>query len=141
MLTALETAGQISPADRDRQAITWSSTIIDVLTEGIEVELVANPTKNLSLRGSYSHSERQRANFFHEIFAFFGERIPQWRQLLQNNPVELRDFEENVEALDSELAFQVDRQNAPFATRPHKLNGTARYRFSEGRLRGLFLGG
>ena len=141
MLTALRTAGKISPADYDRQAITWSSTIIDILTEGIEVEVVANPTKNLSLRASYSHSERRRENFFHEIFAFFGERIPQWRQLLQNYPVELRDFEEAVEALDSELAAQVDRQNSPFATRPHKMNGTARYRFSEGRLRGLFAGG
>ena len=43
--------------------------------------------------------------------------------------------------LYSELDFQVDRQNSPFGSRPHKANGTARYRFSEGRLKGVFIGG
>lgn len=141
MLTALLTAGKISQADYDRQAITWTSATIDVFTKGLEVEVVANPTKNLTLRASYSHSERRRENFFTEVFQFFGSRVPQWRQLLANNPAELATFNQAVADLDSELAFQVDRQNSPFGTRPHKMNGTARYRFSEGRLRGLFAGG
>jgi iron complex outermembrane receptor protein len=141
MLTQLLTAGKISQADYDRQAITWTSASIDIFTKGLEVEVVANPTKNLTLRASYSHSERRRENFFTEVFDFFGTRVPQWRTLLANNPTELALFNQAVAELDSELAFQVDRQNSPFGTRPHKLNGTARYRFSEGRLRGLFVGG
>jgi len=32
-------------------------------------------------------------------------------------------------------------KNTPFGSRPHKLNGTARYTFREGKLRGAFLGG
>jgi len=67
--------------------------------------------------------------------------VPQWRQLLAANPAELATFETAVASVYSELDFQVDRQNSPFGSRPHKLNGTARYRFSEGALRGLFLGG
>lgn len=141
MLTQLLTAGKISQADYDRQAITWTSASIDIFTKGLEVEVVANPTKNLTLRASYSHSERRRENFFTEVFDFFGTRVPQWRTLLANNPTELALFNQAVAELDSELAFQVDRQNSPFGTRPHKLNGTARYRFSEGGLRGLFVGG
>jgi outer membrane receptor protein involved in Fe transport len=136
MLTSLLTAGRITQADYDRQAITF-----DVFTEGLEVEVVANPTRNLTLRASYSHSERRRENFFTEVFEFFGSRVPQWRQLLANNPAELATFNEAVASLDSELAFQVDRQNSPFGTRPHKMNGTARYAFREGRLKGAFLGG
>jgi hypothetical protein len=141
MLTSLLTAGRITQADYDRQAITWTSATIDVFTEGLEVEVVANPTRNLTLRASYSHSERRRENFFTEVFEFFGSRVPQWRQLLANNPAELATFNEAVASLDSELAFQVDRQNSPFGTRPHKMNGTARYAFREGRLKGAFLGG
>ena len=140
MLDALLDAGKITQDDYNRQAVTWTSATIDVFTEGIEVELVANPTKNLSLRASYSHSERRRENFFREIFTFFGERIPGWRQQLLNNPAELATFDQAVADLDSEMAFQVDRQNSPFGSKPHKMNGTARYRFSEGKLRGLFTG-
>jgi iron complex outermembrane receptor protein len=141
MITALTTAGQMTAAEADALPGTWTTATIDVFTEGIEVELVANPTRNLSLRASYSNSKRRRENFFGEIFAFFGERIPGWRQKLANHPVELAEFEQSVSDLDTELAFQVDRQNSPFGTRPHKMNGTARYTFREGKLRGLFLGG
>lgn len=141
MLDTLLDAGKISQADYDRQAITWTTATIDVFTEGLEVEVVANPTKNLSLRASYSNSKRRRENFFREVFEFFGERIPQWRPLLANNPAELAVFDQAVVDLDSELSFQVDRQNAPFGTRPHKMNGTIRYKFDqESRLRGLFVG-
>ncbi|MBI5692786.1 MAG: TonB-dependent receptor plug domain-containing protein [Verrucomicrobia bacterium] len=141
MLNSLLSAGRITQADYDRQAITWTSATIDILTKGVEVEVVANPTRNLTLRASYAHSERKRQNFFTEVFEFFDTRVPQWRQLLANHPAELATFETAVRDLYSELDFQVDRQNSPFGSRPHKANGTARYRFSEGRLRGLFVGG
>lgn len=141
MLDSLLSAGRISQADFDRQAITWTSASIDVNTNGIEVEAVANPTRNLTLRASYSHSKRRRENFFTEVFDFFDTRVPEWRALLANNPTELAAFEQAVTNFYSEMAYQVDRQNSPFGTRPHKLNGTARYAFREGRLRGLFLGG
>jgi hypothetical protein len=141
MLTQLRSAGKITQADYDRQAITWTSASIDIFTKGLEVEVVANPTKSLTLRASYSHSERRRQNFFTEVFEFFDTRVPQWRTLLANNPTELALFETAVRELYSELDFQVDRQNSPFGSRPHKLNGTARYAFREGKLRGAFVGG
>lgn len=141
MLTQLRNTGKISQADYDRQAVTWTSASIDIFTNGLEVEVVANPTKSLTLRASYSHSERRRENFFTEVFDFFGTRVPQWRALLKNNPTELAAFETAVSELYSELDYQVDRQNSPFGSRPHKLNGTARYAFREGALRGAFIGG
>lgn len=141
MLNSLLSAGRITRADYDRQAITWTSASIDIFTEGVEVELVANPTRNLTLRAGYSHSKRRRENFFTEVFEFFDTRVPQWRQQLAGHPAELATFETAVQELYSELDFQVDRQNSPFGSRPHKLNGTARYAFREGKLRGAFVGG
>ena len=141
MLTQLRNVGKISQADYDRQAVTWTSASIDIYTKGVEVEVVANPTKSLTLRASYSNSERRRENFFTEVFDFFDSRVPQWRALLKDDPVELAVFETAVRELYSELEFQVDRQNSPFGSRPHKLNGTARYAFREGKLRGAFVGG
>ena len=141
MLNALLQAGKISQADYDRQAVTWTTTTIDVNTSGMEFEVVANPTKSLTLRASYSNSKRRRENFFTEIFTFFDAKVPEWRELLKNSPTQLRDFEQSVTDLYSELAFQVDRQNTPFGSRPHKMNGTIRYAFREGMLRGAALGG
>ncbi len=142
MLTALQSAGKITQADYDRQAITWTTATIDVFTEGLEIEVVANPTKNLTLRASYSHSERRRENFYGEIFAFFDPRIEEWRKLLANNPTQLATLNTEAALLYSEIDFQVDRQNSPFGTRPHKMNGTVRYRFdNQSRLRGFSVGG
>lgn len=141
MLTQLLSAGKITQADYDKQAITWTSATIDIFTEGLEVELVSNPTRNLTLRASYSNSKRRRENFFTEVFQFFDTRVPQWRTLLANNPTELATLNQAAAELYSELDFQVDRQNSPFGSRPHKLNGTARYAFREGRLKGAFVGG
>jgi hypothetical protein len=141
MLNALLQAGKISQADYDRQAVTWTTATIDVNTSGMEFEVVANPTKSLTLRASYSNSKRRRENFFTEIFTFFNANVPEWRKLLQNNPTQLRDFEQAAADLYSELDFQVDRQNTPFGSRPHKMNGTVRYSFREGMLRGAAIGG
>ena len=141
MLNQLLTAKKITQADYDRQAVTWTTASIDVFTDGLEVEVVSNPTKSLTLRASYAHSSRRRENFFSEVFTFFGARIPEWRALLKDNPTELKTFETAVSDLYSELDFQVDRQNSPFGSRPHKLNGTARYTIREGMLRGGFIGG
>ena len=141
MLNSLLNANKITQADYDRQAVTWTTATIDVNTSGLEIEAVANPTKSLTLRLGYSHSQRRRENFFPEIFDFFGAKIPGWRALLKDNPTELATFEKAVADLYDELQFQIDRQNSPFGSRPYKLNGTARYTFREGALRGAFVGG
>ena len=140
MLNALLSAGKISQADYDQQAITYNTATIDIFTKGVELEAVANPTKNVTLRFTYSYSERRRENFFREIFDFFGDRIPKWQELAKDNPSALATINNEAALLYSELQAQVDRQNAPFGTRPYKLNATARYKFSEGRLRGAFTG-
>jgi hypothetical protein len=141
MLTALQGAGKITQAEYDSYPATWNSATIDIFTNGLEIETVANPTKNLTFRASYSHSTRRREHFFTEVFQFFDGHVPEWRTRLAGTS-QLASFETAVRDLYDELDFQVRRQNSPFASRPHKLNGTVRYKFdNESRLRGAFVGG
>jgi iron complex outermembrane recepter protein len=144
ILSHLQSSGRITQADNDAHTTFFTSFMVDVVSSGQEVEFVANPTKQLTMRLSYSHTQRGRANYF-------AERDP-W----------LTDFEGYVKPKDpgtvisatnrtvtQELAFlheQIqdndDIQVQSYGTRPHKANLTTRYSFSQdGRLKGLFVGG
>src|SRR5207248_2206302 len=141
MLTALQGAGKITQAEFDRYPATWNSATIDIFTKGLEIEAVANPTKNLTLRAGFSNSTRRREHFFTELFQFFDGHIPEWRTRLAGT-AQLAAFETAVKDLYDEIDFQVRRQDSPFGSRPYKLNGTFRYKFdSQSRLRGAFFGG
>jgi iron complex outermembrane recepter protein len=141
IVDALYEAGRLSQQQRDAQAVHYNAATIDVFTKGTEVEFVANPTRNLTMRLGYSHSKRRRGNFFKEIYAFFDPKFPEWRQLAAGDPILLATVNSEIAIIEDELQAQVDRQNSPFGTRPHKLNFTTRYRFNEGPLKGLFVGG
>lgn len=141
MLTALQGAGKITQAEYNSYPATWNSATIDIFTNGLEIETVANPTKNLTFRASYSNSKRRREHFFSEVFEFFDGHVPEWRTRLAGTP-QLAAFDAAVKDLYDELDFQVVRQDSPFGSRPHKLNGTFRYKFdNQSRLRGGFFGG
>ena len=141
IVDALYNAGRITREQRDAQAVNYNAATIDVFTEGKEIELVANPTRNLTMRLGYSQSKRRRGNFFKEIYAFFGPKYDEWRQQAAGDATLLATINEEIALIESELDAQVARQNSPFGTRPHKLNFTTRYKFTEGRLKGVFLGG
>ena len=139
--SALLTAGKLTPAQYDAQYVTYNAGTVNVLTKGYEVELVANPTKNLTLRFGYSHSERNRAKIFAEIFAYFDAKAPEWRALAAGNAPLLATLDTELAAVYDELAAQVALQSGPLGSRPDKINVTSRYKFTEGRLRGAFVGG
>jgi iron complex outermembrane recepter protein len=141
ILNALQGASRIDQAQYDAQAVNYNAATIDVFTKGVEVEFVANPTRNLTMRFGYSHSKRRRGNFFKEIYAFFDPKYPEWRQLAAGDPTLAATVNREIAIIEDELEAQVARQNSPFGTRPHKLNFTTRYKFSEGRTKGLFVGG
>lgn len=141
ILNALQGAGRISQEQYDAQAVNYNAAMIDVFTEGVELEFVANPTRNLTMRLGYSHSKRRRGNFFKEIYAFFDPKYAEWRQLAAGDATLLATVDREIATIQDELEAQVARQNSPFGSRPDKFNFTTRYKFSEGRLKGLFVGG
>ena len=140
ILQDLQNAGKITSAQYDAQAVSYNAGIIDIFTKGYELEFVANPTSNLTLRLSYSYTDRRRGNFMKEIYAYFTEKIPGWRALAGSDTNLLASINSEIATVESELAAQTTRQKAPFGNRPHKGTLTGRYRFSEGKLKGLFTG-
>jgi hypothetical protein len=141
ILQDLRDAGRITSAQYDAQAVTYNAGIIDIFTKGYELEFVANPTPNLTLRLGYSYTDRWRGNHYKEIHDYFAVKIPEWRRLAGTDATLLASVNAEIAIIESELAAQTVRQAAPFANRPHKGNATARYRFSTGRLKGAFIGG
>jgi iron complex outermembrane recepter protein len=134
-------AGLLTREQRDEQAVPYNSTTSDITTRGVEVEFVANPTRNLSVRFSYTKSERERGDFFNEIFAFWDAKAPEWRAMAAGNAALTQLIETNIAEKDQLLNAQFDRQRGPFGNRPHKASGNARYTFTEGALRGVTAGG
>lgn len=138
---ALLTGGRITQAQYDAEVVFYSAGMVDVFTKGYEVEFVANPTKSISLRLGYSHSDRNRVNIFREIFDFYAERGPRWRQLAAGNAALLATIESELALIDDKLEDQLAVQSGPLGSRPDKFNLTGRYQFRENRLKGLTLGG
>ncbi len=138
---ALLTAGRLTPAQYDDQIVFFNAGIIDARTVGWESELVANPTKNLTLRLGVSYSRRQRENFFNEVYTYFAQHIPEWKTLAAGNATLLATIDRELATAFESLADMAELQNNPFGTRPYKANVTSRYKFSEGRLKGAFVGG
>ena len=140
ILQDLRDAGKITSAQYDARAVTYNASIIDVFTKGYELEFVANPTPNLTLRLGYSYTDRQHGNFLKEIRAYFALKAPEWRALAGTDAALLASINSEIATVENEIVAQTTRQKAPFGNRPHKGTFTGRYRFSEGRLKGVFTG-
>ncbi|WP_414663566.1 TonB-dependent siderophore receptor [Horticoccus sp. 23ND18S-11] len=134
-------AGRLTPAQYDDQVVFFNAGIIDARTVGWESELVANPTKNLTLRLGVSYSKRQRENFFNEVYTYFNAHIPEWRRLAGTDAALNALIDRELATAYESLEDMATLQNNPFGSRPYKANITGRYKFNEGKLRGLFVGG
>ena len=144
ILGHLQNTGRITQAENDAHTTFFTSFMVDVVSSGEELEFVANPTRQLTLRLSYSHTQRGRANYF-------GERDP-WLTNFEAYakskdpgtviPATGRTVAEELAFLHEQIQDNDDIQVQSYGTRPHKGNLTGRYSFSsEGRLKGLFVGG
>jgi outer membrane receptor for ferric coprogen and ferric-rhodotorulic acid len=141
ILQALLSAGRINQSFYDSQAFNWNAAIIDTVTSGYELELIANPTKRWTVRANYSRSSRDRENFFAEGRAYFAQRFPEWRNLAGSDATLRNTVETNIASIESEISDRSAAQEQGFGSIPHKATITSRYRFTEGRLAGAFAGG
>ena len=134
-------AGRITPAQFDSELKFYNAATIDAVTKGWEAEFIANPTKTLTLRLGVSYSERKRENFFEEIYGYFAEWEPKWRAAAAGDATLLAAVNQQLANAHENIDAMAALQNSGFGTRPYKANLTARYRFAEGKLKGLFVGG
>lgn len=147
-LDALVAAGRITEAQAAPYRVNPGAFSIDVISRGFEVEAIANPTRQLSLRAGFSYSDRDRENFFQEqdpfvpaLYAFLNTvtdtDVPPITVAGLTRPPKQTILEE----VDNFIESTGTNQQQAFGSRPYKLNVNGRYRFTEGRLRGLALGG
>lgn len=138
---ALLAAGRITQAQFDSELKFYNAATIDAVTKGWEAEFIANPTKTLTLRLGVSYSERKRENFFEEVYGYFAEWEPKWRAAAAGDAALLATVNQHLTTAHENIDAMAALQNSGFGTRPYKGNLTARYRFAEGKLKGLFVGG
>lgn len=148
-LNALVTYGRISAATADNWRVGPNAFSIDVASEGYELELIANPNKHLTVRASFSYSDRGRENFMKEqnpyvpaLKEFLGS-VNSAGVLITNSAtgITLPAKDYMIAAIDEFIEDTGTNQEQSFGSRPYKLNLNARYSFSEGRLKGLAVGG
>lgn len=141
ILQALQAAGRITQAEYDAQAFNWNAAVIDTATHGYELELIANPTRQWTIRANYSHSTRGRENFFAEGRAYFARKFPEWRAQAAANPTLAATVDAQILSIEEEIEDRAAAQQQAFGSVPHKATLTTRYRFDAGPLKGAFLGG
>lgn len=138
---ALLNAGAIPLSQYNRELVFYNAGMVDVETKGYELEFVARPAKSINLRFTYSHSDRNRTNIFREIFAFYGAKAPEWRQLAGNNATLRNTIDSELALIDDKLQDQLALQSGPLGSRPDKFTINGRYQFLEGMLKGVAVGG
>ncbi|MES2692322.1 MAG: TonB-dependent receptor plug domain-containing protein [Verrucomicrobiota bacterium] len=142
VLDAFVAAGRLTQAQSDLQRFNWNAALIDTATTGYEVEFVANPTRNWTVRAGYSHSERSRENFFEEGRAFFDIKFAEWRTMAGTDAALRQVVETNIADIElTEFASRDADTEQGFGSIPHKANLTTKYTFNEGTFRGFSLGG
>ncbi|HRP04035.1 MAG TPA: TonB-dependent receptor plug domain-containing protein [Opitutaceae bacterium] len=134
--------GRMTQAEADKQGFNWNAAIIDTATHGYEIEFVGNPTRNWTFRANYSHSLRDRENFFEEGRIFFTAKFEEWRKLASGDPALQAFVEERIATIqNNEIDGRAAAQEQGFGNIPHKFNVVSRYGFTEGTLKGAFVGG
>lgn len=144
ILDALLQAGRISQADYQKQLEHASYGLFDHASRGYEFQLTANATKNLRFQGSYSLTRAVEENKFLEWKAW-DRQFVQWLATIKTDDVitsDGRTIASKVAAYQDVLRELTETDGlTKLGNRPHKFNVFGRYSFSQGWLKGAFLGG
>lgn len=144
ILNHLQSSGRINQAERDAHFTFFTAFMVDVVSSGQELEFVANPTRQWTVRLAYAHTERGRANYFQERDPYLSEFAAFTRPRDPGSPIPTtgRTVAQELDFLQEQIQDNEDAQVQSYGSRPHKGNITTRYSFrNEGRFKGLFLGG
>ena len=117
----------------------------DLVSRGTEIELIANPTPNWRVSASFARTDAVESNIAAGWFNFIRERLPVWAKYKTSLalPSTTGQTVESVvlSAINSwNFIKQQDGQRVQQMVRD-RANGTVRYGFSTGPLKGAFVGG
>jgi len=135
--------GRITQAERDARNVAFDAFTLDTAARGVELEFVANPLPNWTLRATYAYSERGRTNYFAEREPFLSGIVTFIRSRDDKGVIATgRTIEQEIAELNGVIAYLDNGwEDSAQGSRPHKASLTTRYSFREGRLKGGFVGG
>lgn len=139
---------------------TADSYLSDQISKGTEFEVIANLTRNWTLRAAYSYTDRVVTNTFFEALPWWADRGSLWKSLdalytqrtgrpsIYNQTLftAAQAFSsitvaQRIAESDTQLAASRLTDERGYGNRPHKANLFTRYQFSTGRLKGFAFGG
>lgn len=139
---------------------TADSYLSDQISKGTEIELTANPTRNWTLRATYSFTDRVVTNTFFEALPWWAGRVALWQSLntfyttrtgrpsIYNQTLftagqvfSTVTVAQRIAESATLLAASRLSDERGYGNRPHKANFFTRYAFTTGRLKGLAVGG
>lgn len=144
IVDAILDAGLITQAVADERSYGGYSGdfLSDLDTKGYELEIKANPSRNLTLSFAYSYTKLLRSKLGDEWYPWFAEqkafyaKYPSTLVTSLGIPIssEISQIETGVESV-----FAANRFG--YNNRPNKANVFGRYTFDGGPLKGVFVGG
>ena len=148
ILATLAENGRITAAEELFHTIGDESNLgatSDIVNKGYEFSAWFNLAKNLTGVVNFSHTQSDRSNVFPEFEGWYERERAFWLRTpgagaLVNSTANLSISQDaaTIQRLASELR---DFYNFGFGERPYKANASGRYTFTEGRLKGAYLGG
>jgi hypothetical protein len=139
---------------------TADSYLSDQISKGTELEVIANLTRNWTMRASYSYTDRVVTNTFFEALPWWADRVALWKRLdtlytqRTGRPSVYNQLlftaaqtfstvtvAQRIAESDTLLAASRLTDERGYGNRPHKANLWTRYTFPAGPLKGFAVGG
>lgn len=140
-----ESVRSIGTGNRPASQRETYDVVSDQVSKGIEIELIANPTTNWRVSVGFARNESVETNLGGSWMGFIADRLPVWARykttvnyanttqtvndLVVGNAINSWNF---IKASDGKSVAQMSRD---------RVNATSRYGFSQGFLKGSFVGG
>jgi outer membrane receptor protein involved in Fe transport len=147
ILDTLLAAGRISQAEYQQHLVGDESNLqatSDIRNKGYELSAWFNVTRNLTGVFNFSYTETDRSSIAPEFEGWYERERAFWLQTAGAGGL-VNGTSGTTVAGDADLILEImrgirDFYSFGYGERPYKANVSARYAFSEGRLRGAFAG-
>lgn len=153
ILDALQTASIISKAEHDLRNTVGGQGLFDWTSQGVELQLTGNVTRNWRLMANYSITDGNETNKFVEWWAWEAQNRAYLAALQAKTPeTNIYNVMTSTRSIRDELDFIVNGDNAlgaqtaaagkgKLGNRRDKVSLFTRYNVSQGWLKGVFVGG
>ena len=144
ILAALLGAGLIGQAEFDKRSEVASFGLFDQTSEGYELQITANATKNWRFQTNFAYTQAVENNKLLEWKAWAAQSEKWVSQLNTTGIVTITGStiaEEIAVLKDGIREFSETDGLQKLGNRPYKVSGFTRYGFSSGWLKGAFVGG